>query len=37
MVTITKAESQDVKVVKDVRMVVKLSIEYYLSNRKKAN
>jgi hypothetical protein len=35
MVTITKAGSQDVKMVKDVRMVVKLSIEYYLSIAKK--
>jgi hypothetical protein len=35
MITITKVERQDVE--KNVKMVVKLSIEYYLSNRIKAN
>jgi hypothetical protein len=35
MITITKVERQDME--KNVKMVVKLSIEYYLSNRKKAN
>jgi hypothetical protein len=35
MITITKVERQDVE--KNVKMFVKLSIEYYLSNRIKAN
>jgi hypothetical protein len=35
MITITKVERQDME--KNVKVVVKLSIEYYLSNRKKAN
>jgi hypothetical protein len=35
MITITKVERQDVE--KNVKMVVKLSVEYYLSNRIKAN